>query len=105
VISFSISLIALIYIILGFDPNAGIFGTLVATTFSGLVVLFPATLAALYRPKTSAFATGASIVVGELSIAGFRTGLLPTFGFLDGILALGVASLVLVAGDFIVRGG
>ncbi|MFC2162059.1 sodium:solute symporter family protein [Candidatus Altiarchaeota archaeon] len=101
VISASISVIALGYILLGFDPKAGIFGTLVSTTFSGLVVLFPVTLAALYWPKTSSKAALASIVLGEASIFAFRAGYLPTFGFIDGIMALVVAALTLFIANLI----
>ncbi|MFH1404220.1 MAG: sodium:solute symporter family protein [Candidatus Altiarchaeota archaeon] len=98
-ISFTISMAALAYIILGFDPAAGIFGTLVKTTFSGLVVLFPATYVALYRPKTSALAVGASIILGEVSIVLFQWGWLPTYGFLDGMLALLVSAAAIFVLD------
>jgi solute:Na+ symporter, SSS family len=95
------SLFAIAFVLFGFNAKDGIFATLVNTTFSGLVVLFPTFFAALYRPKTKSVACMASIVVGEVSIYLFRMNILPTYGFLDGILAFVVASAVLIFMDFI----
>jgi SSS family solute:Na+ symporter len=87
------------FICFGFDYKTGIFGTLVSTTFAGLVVLFPTTVAALYFPNTRASSALASIIVGEASIALFYAGILPTFGFLDGILALAISAVVLFVSE------
>ncbi len=78
------------------DASEDIFSTLVSTTFSGLVVLFPTTYAVLYFKKVSKWACISSIILGELSIILFRLGLLPTLGFLDGILAFLIASVTLL---------
>ena len=94
-----LSLFAMVFVVFGFNANEGIFQTLVNTTFSGLVVLFPTFYAALYRPKTKPLACAASIIVGEASIFLFRNNILPTFGFLDGMLALAAAAVTLYLTD------
>ncbi|MCK4491243.1 MAG: sodium:solute symporter family protein, partial [Candidatus Altiarchaeales archaeon] len=99
IVTLLLTFFALIFVWFGFDPKAGIFSTLVATTFSGLVVLFPTTFAVLYFKKISKWACILSIICGELSIYLFRTNILPTFGFLDGILALAIASIVLITAN------
>jgi SSS family solute:Na+ symporter len=91
-----LSLFAVLFVISGYDPNEGIMGTLVKTTFSGLVVLCPTTLAALYWKKATKYGCISSIVVGEISIVLFHYNFLPDFGFLPGILALFIAIIVLV---------
>lgn len=91
-----LSLFAVLFVIGGYDPNEGIMGTLVKTTFSGLVVLCPTTLAALYWKKANKYGCMSSIIVGEISIILFHYELLPDFGFLSGILALFIAIIVLV---------
>jgi SSS family solute:Na+ symporter len=91
-----LSLFAVLFVISGYDPNEGIMGTLVKTTFSGLVVLCPTTLAALYWKKATKYGCISSIIVGEFSIVLFHYNFLPDFGFLPGILALFIAIIVLV---------
>jgi len=91
-----LSLFAVLFVIGGYNPNEGIMGTLVKTTFSGLVVLCPTTIAALYWKKATKYGCIASILVGEFSIVLFHYKLLPDFGFLPGILALIIAVIVLV---------
>ncbi len=78
------------------DTSQGIFTTLVSTTFSGLIVLFPTTFASLYLKNVNKWACIFSIIMGELSIILFRTNTLPTYGFLDGILALLIATTTLI---------
>ena len=63
-----LSLFAIIYVIIGFDPNEGIMGTLVKTTFSGLAVLCPTTIAALYWEKATKHGCIMSIISGEIAI-------------------------------------
>jgi SSS family solute:Na+ symporter len=96
VITVLLALFGIGFLLFGFNPKAGIFGTLVKTTFSGLVVLFPTTMVALYKPEIGWKPCFASIVVGEVAIALFRMGWLPTFGFLDGILGLLIASATII---------
>ncbi|RLI95886.1 MAG: hypothetical protein DRO92_00845, partial [Candidatus Altiarchaeales archaeon] len=95
IITILLGIFAIIFVLF-FDPSKGIFSTLVKTTFSGLVVLFPTTFAVLYFKRISKWACIFSIIFGELSIIIFRMGILPTFGFLDGILAFFIAFMVLI---------
>ena len=91
-----LSLFAVLFVIGGYNPNEGIMDTLVKTTFSGLVVLCPTTLAALYWKKATKYGCISSIIIGEVSIFLLHYGLLPDFGFLPGILALVISIIVLV---------
>ncbi|MGF3555293.1 MAG: sodium:solute symporter family transporter [Thermoplasmatota archaeon] len=91
-----LSLFAVFFVIGGYDPYEGIMGTLVKTTFSGLVVLCPTTIAALYWKKATKYGCIFSILIGEFSIILFHYKILPDFGFLPGILALIISSFVLV---------
>ncbi|MFH1055343.1 MAG: sodium:solute symporter family protein [Candidatus Altiarchaeota archaeon] len=101
-ITVGLTLFAVVFVVFGFNAKEGIFATLVNTTFSGLVVLFPTFYAALYRPNTSKWACMTSIIMGEASIFLFRTNILPTFGFLEGVLGLGVAACVMFSVDALV---
>ena len=91
-----LSLFTVLFVISGYNPNEGIMGTLVKTTFSGLVVLCPTTIAALYWKRATKYGCIASILIGELSIVLFNYKMLPDFGFLPGILALVISTIVLV---------
>jgi Na+/proline symporter len=91
-----LSLFAVFFVISGYNPNEGIMGTLVKTTFSGLVVLCPTTIAALYWRRANKYGCIASIIIGELSIVFFYYNIIPSFGFLPGILALLISTIVLV---------
>jgi SSS family solute:Na+ symporter len=68
-------------------------------TFSGLAVLFPVTVAALWWRRTNAWAGFASILAGEAVVVLCRFRLLPRFGLLPAIPAVAAAALVLVAGS------
>jgi SSS family solute:Na+ symporter len=70
-------------------------------TFTGLAVLFPVTLAAVYWRRTNAWAGFASILVGETMVVLYHFKLLPTFGFLPVIPVIVVVTLVLVAGSLL----
>ena len=96
-----LSLFTVVFIITGYNPNEGIMGTLVKTTFSGLIVLCPTTLAALYWKRATKYGCMASIVLGELSIVLFHYKILPDFGFLPGIFALLISTVVLVVTCFL----
>lgn len=91
-----LSLFAVLFVVSGYNPNEGIMGTLVKTTFSGLVVLCPTTIAALYWKKATKYACIASILIGELSIFLFQYDILPIFGFLPSIGALCISAIVLI---------
>lgn len=96
-----LSLFAIFFVVFGYDPKIGIMDMLVKTTFSGLVVLCPTTIAALYWDKATKYGCSASIIIGELSVGLFQAGLLPTFGFLDGILALAIATITLIVVSYL----
>lgn len=104
-ITVALTAVAIAYVIFGFKAAEGIFGALVATTFSGLVVLFPTFYAALYRPGTSKWAAVASILAGEAAVLLFRYKVLPTFGFLDGMAALAISAVTLIAVDVLAGRG
>ena len=91
-----LSLFAVLFVVGGYNPNEGIMGTLVKTTFSGLVVLCPTAIAALYWKKVTKYGCIFSILIGEFSIVLFYYKFLPDFGFLPGILALLISTFVLI---------
>ncbi|MBM3304536.1 MAG: sodium:solute symporter family protein [Candidatus Aminicenantes bacterium] len=69
--------------------------------FSGLAVLFPVTVAALWWRRTNAWAGLASIVAGETLVVLYHFKLLPSFGLLPAIPAVAAAAVVLVAGSLV----
>ncbi len=91
-----LSLFSIWFVIGQYDTKQGIMGTLVATTFSGLAVLCPTTLAALYWKKATKWGCMASILVGEATIFVFQFTELPTFGFLSALWAIALAIIVLI---------
>lgn len=97
----------LCFIVIGFVfagfGSAGIFTTLVKTTFSGLIALTPSTIAALYFKKISPLAPILSIIAGEVSVVLIWLKILPVFGLIDGIVAFLVSLLVLVIAAFVFR--
>jgi SSS family solute:Na+ symporter len=70
-------------------------------TFTGLAVLFPVTLAAIYWRRTNAWAGFASILAGEALVVLFHFKLAPTFGFLPIIPVMVVTAGVLVSGSLL----
>jgi solute:Na+ symporter, SSS family len=94
---------AIIFVIIGYDPNVGIMGTLVKTTFSGLAVLCPVTIAVLYWKKVTKWGCISSIIVGEISVFLFQYNVLPSFGFLPAIWAVLIAIVVLVLVSFVTK--
>jgi len=90
-----LAIFAIIYVISGYDPKTGIMGTLVSTTFSGLAVLCPTTIAALYWKRATKYGCMASIIFGEISIFLFQYEL-PTYGFLAAIWGIVIAIIVLI---------
>lgn len=92
----ALTLFAIIFVVIGYDPNVGIMGTLVKTTFSGLAVLCPVTIAVLYWKKVTKWGCIASIIIGEISVFLFQYNVLPSFGFLSAIWAIVISIAVLV---------
>lgn len=91
-----LSLFAILFVIGGYDPKVGIMGTLVSTTFSGLAVLCPTTIAALYWKRATKYGCISSIVIGEISIFLFQFKLIPNLGFLSAIWGIMIAIIVLI---------
>jgi SSS family solute:Na+ symporter len=72
--------------------------------FTGLAVLFPTVIGALYWRRMNARAAIASIVVGEGLVAAYHVKALPTFGTLPVVPVIIGTTLVLVVGSFLSRG-
>lgn len=94
-----LTLFAMIYVLSGYDPKDGIMGTLVKTTFSGLAVLCPTTLAVLYWKKATKYGCIFSIIFGEITIVLFQFDLLPAYGFLSAIwgVLIAIISLIIIS--------
>ena len=91
-----LSVFAVLYVISGYNPKTGIMGTLVSTTFSGLAVLCPTTIAALYWKNATKYGCIGSILLGESSVFLFQFNILPDFDFLPAIWGLLISFLALV---------
>lgn len=94
-LALGLCLVVAALLVLGFNPQISIFTLLIQTTFAGLAALTPATLAALYAPKLHKAAPVASILTGEAAVILIRLGILPTYGVVDGVVALLAAALTL----------
>jgi SSS family solute:Na+ symporter len=71
--------------------------------FTGLAVLFPTVIGALYWPRMSPRAAIASILVGEGLVAAYHVKALPTFGTLPVVPVVVATALVLVVGSLLAR--
>ena len=71
--------------------------------FTGLAVLFPTMIGALYWPRMSPRAAIASILVGEGLVAAYHVKALPTFGTLPVVPVVIATALVLVVGSLFGR--
>jgi len=72
--------------------------------FTGLAVLFPTVIGAIYWRRMNARAAIASIVFGEGLVAAYHVKALPTFGTLPVVPVIIGTTLVLVVGSFLSRG-
>jgi SSS family solute:Na+ symporter len=98
-----LSIFAIFFVISGYDPSVGIMGTLVKTTFSGLAVLCPTTIAVLYWDRVTKWGCIISILGGEASIFLFQFGLLPSYGFLSAIWAIVISIMLLVIVSYLTK--
>jgi solute:Na+ symporter, SSS family len=96
-----LSFFAIIYVLAGYDPNVGIMGSLVSTTFSGLAVLFPTVLFVLYWDKTNKYGALASIIIGEICVFMFQYDFISSFGFLSAIPAVLISTIVLISVSYL----
>ncbi len=72
-------------------------------TFTGLAVLFPTVIGAIYWPRMTPGAAIASIVVGEGLVAAYHVKALPAFGTLPVVPVVVATILVLVVGSFLTK--
>jgi SSS family solute:Na+ symporter len=94
---------AIIYVILGWNPNTGIMGTLVQTTFPGLAVLFPTVIAILYWSKVQEWGCIMSIIGGEIIVFLLTFEILPGFGILSGVWGVIGATLILFGISYLIQ--
>ncbi len=94
-LAFGLCGLVAIYLLSGLNPQIEIFTLLIQTTFAGLAALTPATLARLYTPRVGKTAAIISILVGEALVVLLRLKVIPTFGFVDGIIVLLAAFITL----------
>jgi solute:Na+ symporter, SSS family len=87
--------LALIGLAIAYRPPAT-FRVLATQTFTGLAVLFPTVLAALYWKRFTAWGGMASIVAGEGLVAADHFGLLPSLGTLPVVPIVLASTVVLV---------
>jgi len=92
----ALSVFTILYVVSGYNPKAGIMGTLVSTTFSGLAVLCPTAIAALYWKKATKYGCIGSIILGELFVFLFQFNIIQGFGFLPAIWGVLVSFLALI---------
>ncbi|MEM9510494.1 MAG: sodium:solute symporter family protein [Cyanobacteria bacterium P01_E01_bin.35] len=100
-----IAALAIVGLILAYQPPESIL-TLATEAFTGLSVLFPTVIAALYGRNIYPLSCFCSILVGEVMLIGFQTGLIPaslTFGFLPVIPIVAISSLIIIMGSFLGR--
>jgi len=98
--------LAIIGLVLALTSVETLFETLTKTTFTGLAVLFPTTIAALYWRRATKWGCIGSIIAGELTYAGFYFEVIPsdwTFGYLSVIPVVLVAVAVLVGLSLITK--
>jgi SSS family solute:Na+ symporter len=88
-------ILAAIGLALAYKPPSTIL-QIATQTFTGLAVLFPTTIAALYWKRATAKACISSILIGEAMVVLYYFKLLPTFGFLPVIPVMVITTLVLI---------
>ena len=96
-----IVILAIIGLIIAYQPPSTIFA-LATQTFTGLTVLFPTVIAALYGQNIAPISCIISIIVGELMVIAFQFQWLPaslTFGFLPVIPVVTISSLIIILGN------
>ena len=97
-----IVILAIIGLIIAYNPPDTI-AAIATQAFTGLAVLFPTVIAALYGRNISALSCIMSIVVGEIAVLGFQFGLIPnalTFGFLPVVPIVALSSLIIIVNNW-----
>lgn len=96
-----IVILAIIGLAIAFNPPDTI-AAIATQAFTGLAVLFPTVIAALYCPKASALSCILSICVGEALVIGFQMKWIPealAFGFLPVVPVVALSSLIIAVGS------
>jgi len=95
--------LALIGLVIAYNPPSTIF-QIATGTFTGLAVLFPTTIAAIYWKGVHPLSCIISILIGEFMLIGFSFELIPqslTFGFLPVVPILLICSLIIIIGNYL----
>jgi SSS family solute:Na+ symporter len=98
-----LTIFAIIFVVTGYNTKEGIMDTLVKSAFSGLAVLCPTAIAALYWKRATKWGCIASILGGEASIFLFHFGYLPTYGFLSAVWAILIAIIILIVVSYLTK--
>ncbi len=96
-----IVILAIIGLILAANPPATI-AAIATQAFTGLAVLFPTVIAALYGRNISSLSCIISIVFGEVAVIGFQVGIIPesfALGFLPVVPIIVICSLIILVGS------
>jgi len=96
-----IVILAIIGLIIAYNPPATI-AAIATQAFTGLAVLFPTTIAALYGRNINPLSCIISIILGEAALIGFALNIIPasfTFGFLPVVPIVVVSGLIIVLGS------
>ena len=94
-------ILAVIGLAIAYKPP-GTFFDIVSQAFTGLALLFPTVLAALYWKRATAESCMTSIIVGELLLIGLYYEVIPagwTFGFLPVVPLVLIASVIIIVGS------
>jgi solute:Na+ symporter, SSS family len=94
--------LALLGLIIAYQPPDTI-TTIATQAFTGLAVLFPTTIAALYGKNIHPLSCILSIIVGETLVIGFLVGIIPdawTFGFLPVVPIVSISTLIIIVDLF-----
>ena len=94
--------LALIGLAIAYRPPAS-FRILATQTFTGLAVLFPVVIGALYWKRMTSIGAVASILVGEGLVVAYYLKLLPRFGTLPVVPILVASTFVLVVVSLLTR--
>lgn len=95
-----IILLAIAGLILAYQPPESLLA-LATEAFTGLAVLFPTVIAALYGKHVPPLSCLLSILAGEGILIGLQTGVIPagfTFGFLPVVPIMVISSLIIILG-------
>ena len=96
-----IVILAIIGLMIAYNPPATI-AAIATQAFTGLAVLFPTVIAALYGRNINPLSCIISIVVGEAALIGFQLKLIPaslTFGFLPVVPIVTLSSVIILLGS------